>query len=256
MKSLNPFMRCIFLCIAIFFCHPAFALTLPDKPPSSSFYVDEAGLINAEDGAELNKIALKLLEEKRIPLFVVTIKSLESHRASGMSVEEYARELFDGWGIGYPEWNYGMLLLVSERDRKARIEFGKAWDHRHDPEAYDIMQNLIIPRFQSNDYSLGILEGVRGLDAVARGLKLPSPQLTLSDIIIAVAAFVAILSIAFSLFKNGRSGWAWAFLAGIGLLLFTLLNKSGGGKGGSGGSGSSGGFGGGSSGGGGATGSW
>jgi uncharacterized protein len=61
------------------------------------------------------------------------------------------------------------------------------------------------------------------------------------------AAFVALVV---SLFRNGRSGWAWALIAAVGALLFFALRHGRSGEGAAGGS-----FGGGSGGGGGASGS-
>ena len=51
-----------------------------------------------------------------------TIPSLAAYGAGGWPIDRYAMNLMSEWGVGYPEWNYGMLLLVSPGDRKARIE--------------------------------------------------------------------------------------------------------------------------------------
>lgn len=236
--------------ISIFWSINAAAVNFPEKPPNSSFYVDKAGLIRPDDGKEINRISSALLKQEKIPLFVVTIPSLSAYEAAGQSIEQYTRALFDNWGIGFQDRNYGMLLLVSEGDRKARIEFGKGWDHRHDYDANQIMQNLIIPQFKKGQFSNGILQGVRGLDAAARGLALPKPKQPIWVIPALIIGIIAIVAIAYSLFKSGRTGWGWAFLAGVGILLFFILRAA------ASSSGSGGGFGGGSGGGGGATGSW
>lgn len=237
------------LVISVFLSNSSFAVEFPNKPAKENFYVDEANLINEDGRTKINQIALALLKEEKIPLFVVTIPSLATYKASSMNIEQYAQALFDEWGIGYQDRNYGILLLVSRGDRKARIEFGKAWNHEHDDEANDIMQSLIIPKFKSGDYSSGIYEGVKGLDATARGLALPKPEIPKSTIILMIIGVIGIVAIAYSLFKSGRTGWGWAFLAAVAIIIFFILRAAAT-------SGSSGGFGGGSSGGGGATGSW
>ncbi len=224
------------------------AVDYPDKPQGDDFFVDEAGMLDESARATVNTIAKALLSEERIPLFVVTITSLAAHDASGLGIEGYAQSLFDEWGIGSPDRNFGMLLLVSRGDRKARIEFGAGFEHRYDDEAVDIMQSLIVPAFKRGDFSLGIVDGVRGLDAVARGLRLPRPTAPWWFIPLVVVAVIGFGLLVYNLFKRGRSGWAWALIIGLGVLLFFLLRNAGGGSGG--------GFGGGSSGGGGATGSW
>lgn len=233
--------------LLLLYCSSSFAVKFPDKPPGSDFFVDQAELISSEDKTEINSIASTLLSEEDIPIFVVTISSLAAYEASSQTIETYATALFNEWAIGSPERNYGILVLVSRGDRRARIELGADWGHSHDRAALDVMNNLIIKQFKRNNYSLGILDGVRGLDAMARGLALPkatAPWWFLPALIIGVILLVMLI---INLFKTGRSGWAWALIVAIGVLLFFILRTA---------ASSGGGFGGGSSGGGGASGSW
>jgi len=252
MRSLRlpGFLAGLMLVVACLSSPWAHAVDFPPKPPKTDFFVDQAGLIDQAQREAINKTASALLKDERIPLFVVTITALSARGASGLGVEAYARQLFDHWGIGTPDRNYGILLLVSAGDRKARIELGKGFGHRYDTQAEDIMQSLIIPAFRRGDYSTGIADGVRGLDAMARGLQLPKPSAPwwLWPALIGGAILVAALI--YNLFKSGRSGWAWALLAALAVAIFFLLRAA------ASSGGSAGGFGGGSSGGGGATGSW
>ena len=244
----KPF-KIIILLMTLLFSLKGYALEFPDRPDNADFYIDKAGIINAEAATEINLLASKLLQEEQVALFVVTITSLADYDAAGYSIEGYAADLFDEWGIGFEDRNYGMLFLVSKGDRKARIELGADWDRSYDRTAKEIMDNLIIPAFKKDEYSSGIASGVKGLDAMARGLSLPKPEAPwwfLPAIIVSIIVFIALI---INLFKTGRSGWAWALIALLGLIIFAILRSSNSG-------GSSGGFGGGSSGGGGASGSW
>lgn len=228
----------------------ASAVTFPDKPPPEHYYVDEAGLIDGETGARIDEVASALLAEESIPLYVVTIASLAAYDAVTLSIEAYATELFDHWGIGWQERNYGLLLLISVGDRKARIELGADWGRDYDHQARQVMGELIVPAFKRGDFATGIADGVRGLDAMARGLALPKPKAPWWFFPAVVGGLVLMVVMIINLFRSGRRGWAWALLAVLGVILFfiirTMLSSSG----------SGGGFGGGSSGGGGATGSW
>lgn len=226
------------------------AVTFPDKPPTTDFFVDGAQLVSEKDRKAVNEIAGKLLQEQRIPLFVVTVSSLTAQDAANYSIENYAQALFNAWGIGTPDRNYGMLLLVSLGDRKARIELGAGWAGQHDAEAMSVMRDLIVPAFKQGAYSRGILDGARGMDAMARGLALPKPTppwwfwpAVIGGAVLLVAAIV-------NLFRTGHKGWAWALIVVVGFLLFFFLRAAAASRG------SGGGFGGGFSGGGGATGSW
>jgi len=229
---------------------PAKAQRFPDKPPKEHFYVDQAGLLKTEDAARVDAVAGALLKEERIPLLVVTIPSLVTYEAAGMPIESYARALFDHWGIGSKDRNYGILLLVSVGDRKARIELGAGWAHAHDADAAYVMDKLIVPEFRVENYSGGILAGVEALDKMARGLGLPKPKQPWWAPVVFVGGIVLVIGVIVSLFRSGRRGWGWALVAALGvMLLFTLRAAAkGGGSGGS--------FGGGFSGGGGASGSW
>jgi len=231
--------------------YSAFAVTFPDKPPQSDFFVDEAHLIGEDARTAINDTALSLLRQEQIPLFVVTIPSLSSYEGSASNIESYATQLFDHWGIGSQERNYGMLLLVSVGDRKARIELGADFGRIYDSQANDIMQSLIIPAFRRGDYQTGITDGVRGMDAMARGLQLPKPKSPWWFLPAMVGGAIFLGFVINNLFKTGRSGWAWALIAATAVVVFFVLRNLASSNGGS-----SGGFGGGSSGGGGATGSW
>lgn len=236
--------------LLLLFSSSLFAVNFPDKPPEIDYFIDNGNIISEQERIEINTIASKLLTEERVPIFVVTIPSLSYYEASSHSIETYATALFNEWGIGSPERNYGILLLVSKGNLRARIELGADWGRGHDRAALDIMDNLIIKQFKSGNFSLGILDGVRGLDAMARGLALPKPTEPWWFIPALILGVILLVMLIINLFKTGRSGWAWALLALIGVILFFILRAAAT----SGGSG--GGFGGGSSGGGGASGSW
>jgi uncharacterized protein len=227
----------------------------PEQPADRGFITDGANLISASDDAAIREIADLLLTDKAVPIIVVTIQSLTAYGAYD-GIESYAMALFDEWGIGLSDWNHGILLLVAVDDRKARIELGADWGQRKNGETDLIMDSLIVPAFKSGDFSGGIVAGVRGLDAMARDLEIPSrpkpdwyyPAM-IGLVLLAVFTFV-------SLYRRGSSGYAWLFWSAVFIALFFMLRAaaSSSSSGSSGYSGSS--FGGGSSGGGGSTGSW
>ena len=240
----------------------AFALRIDlDRPGPNEFVRDLSGMISSANEAEIKKIAGAVLKDKATPILVVTISSMDAHGGGDLRIETFARLLFDQWGIGHKtlgnsEWNTGILLLVSEGDRKARIELGAGWGREKDDVCSGIMSDQIIPNFKGGRFSEGIVAGVRSLDAMARGKSLPSPQKPDWFYPVVFAAIGLAIFTAVSLWRNGAGGWAWVLWAAIfgliGTILYIMCSNSGGGSGGfSGGS-----YGGGFSGGGGATGSW
>lgn len=232
-----------------------------EPPGEREFILDTADLITPEDETKIREIATQVLNDKATPIIVVTINSMADHGGAGMRIETFSRLLFDQWGIGHAKlgdefWNTGMLLLVSQNDRQARIELGAGWKRDKDPVAQQIMDELLVPRFRQGEYSAGIVAGVEALGQLARGLELPrAPTPWWHYAIILGAIGLAIFTVV-SLIRRGASGWAWLFwgalFAGIGYLLYTMATSRSRGGGGFGG----GSFGGGFSGGGGASGSW
>ena len=139
----------------------------PTRPGPREFLLDEAKLVSPQEGAEIRRLCEQALTEKKVPIIVVTIPSLASQGAGGWPIERYAMNLMAEWGVGWADWNYGMLLLVSPGDRKARIELGGSWARDKDEVAQRVMSEMIVPRFKQGDFGKGILEGVRGLQAIA-----------------------------------------------------------------------------------------
>lgn len=228
----------------------AWAVRFPEKPPKEHFYVDEAGVLGEQDAQAIDATALALLREEQIPIVVATLPSLISCQAGEMSIERYAQALFDHWGIGTQQRNYGILVLVSLGDRQTRIELGAGWANQHDEDAAYIMDELMMPAFKRGDLSGGLRQGVEALDKMARGLGLPRPKTPWWVPVVFVGGIALVIGVIVSLFKSGRSGWGWALIVALGILLIFVLRAAakGGGSGGA--------FGGGSSGGGGASGSW
>ena len=234
-------------------------------------------MIDESNVTEIQTICENLLAHHDASIFIVTITSMAEYslvRPNSITIETFAQNLFNEWGIGYLQvngeaWNTGILLVVSERDQKARIELGAGWESMRDDLCQQIMREQIIPHFKNGNYSLGILSGVRALDDVARGKPLPAkPWTSNMKQAVAIGSALALFTIV-SVFRSGRNGWGWAFwltlFGALGWLLNRLCSRrtyrghagrrygdrysGGGGFGG-------GGLGGGFSGGGGATGSW
>ena len=82
----------------------------------------------------------QLLTETATPISVVTIDRMSDHVNKSLRIETFAHFLFDQWEIGNVDLdcldpkdaNKGVLLLVSEGDRKARIQLGAGWGREMD----------------------------------------------------------------------------------------------------------------------------
>jgi len=215
------------------------------KFPQPRGYVnDYAGILSPEVKDLISSYALELDKKTGAQLAVVVVKSLE-----GLTIEDYAWQLFEKWGIGKKGEDLGVLLLVAPNERKVRIEVGYGFEGKiTDGIAGDIIREMI-PYFKGGDYNRGILYGagkLLNLMAEELGVKLSGNIVVkerkksnlLGNLIYLIFLFLFFGGrfFLFPLFFGGFGGGYWS--------------------GGGGGFGGFGGFGGGLSGGGGASGSW
>jgi uncharacterized protein len=229
----------------------------PFPNPDAGYVTDIAGLLSEDQKQSLNSRLLQTEENSGVEIIVVTLRSLKDYPGTpNRSIEEFARALFDAYGIGNMPKNNGVLLLVAVQDRKARIEPGAAHGRLRDGDTKRIMERAIVPHFRQERYAEGIASGVEALiREFAGGTLIPGwlPWV--------VTGFILVLiPVALSLFRNGKRGWGWVIVGLIVVLVLGLIwitrravavaADSSGEPGGLGG------FGGGFSGGGGATGSW
>ena len=232
----------------------------PFPNPDAGYVTDLAGLLPDEQEQQIEQWLLRTEDDRGVEIIVVTLDSIADYPGTpNRSIEEFARGLFDAYGIGNLPDNDGVLLLVARRDRKVRIELGAGYGHRRDRDAQRIVQKKILPSFRKDRYAQGISRGVKALIREFGGVMLLPGWLPWAFVGIAAA----LVPLAISLFKNGKRGWGWVVVGLIIVLLlavFFLIRRTVGylhdHDAGGFGSGGLGGFGGGFSGGGGATGSW
>jgi uncharacterized protein len=121
--------------------------------------VDAAGILSPESEQRLTARLARLEKETLVQLVVATTPDLE-----GRTIEAYALDLANGWGLGHAKRNDGLLLLVAPRNRKVRIEVGRGLEASvRDEDAAVIIDKGMIPYFRNGDFEGGIEAGVEGL---------------------------------------------------------------------------------------------
>jgi uncharacterized protein len=265
--------------ILLFICAPSAHLASQtiklERPGPREFVIDRANMLDPSDKSFIQGTCDELLTDHTIPLFVVTIESMGRYSSQSMTIEQFASTLYNQWGIGYLKkdgkpWNKGILLLISQDDRMARIELGAGYGHTKDADCSMIMQDKIVRRFIVTEFSMGIHAGVKALDAMAREtegeVSFSSMFVQSALFIIPYALFGLVLFTVVSFVRTGKRGMAWMMWGILFSFPVSLLSSLGshrhgmdgdaGWNGGGGDSFSGGSFGDGFSGGGGATGSW
>ncbi|HSD85459.1 MAG TPA: TPM domain-containing protein, partial [Anaerolineae bacterium] len=85
---------------------------------------DFASLLTTEHTASLRSLFSELKTENGVEIVVVTLDSIHDYATGDASIESFATNLFNTWGIGTAQKNDGVLILVAWKDREVRIEVG------------------------------------------------------------------------------------------------------------------------------------
>lgn len=121
--------------------------------PTSNFYVnDYANILSEETENEIQSMSVQLSYTDGTQMVVVTVEDLE-----GLSVEEYANQLFNKFGIGEADSDNGLLILVSRDDRKIRVEVGYGLEGViNDGKAGRYLDAYAVPYLKNNEWDKGI----------------------------------------------------------------------------------------------------
>ncbi|MDF2802401.1 MAG: hypothetical protein K0S61_2304 [Anaerocolumna sp.] len=123
--------------------------------PTKTFYVnDYAKVIDKETKAALAKRGKALDEKYGAQVVLVTVQSTGT-----MSIDDYAYELFNNWGIGDKNKNNGMLILLSIKDDNYWVLQGKGIEKTLTNDMIsDMLWEYLETDFAAKDYSSGAKE--------------------------------------------------------------------------------------------------
>ncbi len=252
-----------FLLIAAFSLSGFAQRDIPPKPAVQTSVYDEADILSAADEQRLEQKLINYADTTSTQIVIATIESLEGEYI-GLYAPEWAQE----WGIGQKKEDNGLLILMSEKDRKIWITTGYGLEeYLTDARTKDIIENIILPEFRNNDYYSGLDKGTSAIFEVLSGTFQGSPKqrqgsqgIPVQLLILGVIFLVFIVSLVRK--NKGNNGGPGSKRGFGGSLLDVIILSSlgrggfGGGSSGGGSFGGGGGFGGGGFGGGGAGGSW
>lgn len=141
------------------------------SPGSPSGFINDYAKIMSDDARAQLEIKLSQFEkDTSSEISVVTINSLQ-----GDTIENFAVKLFEEWGIGKKDKDNGVLLLIAKEDRQMRIEVGYGLEGAlTDAQSYWIIQNVMRPAFQAENYDAGITGAVDKIIAATKGEYVPS----------------------------------------------------------------------------------
>ena len=133
--------------------------------PTEYLVNDYAGMLNRQEVVNLGKKMADFARESSTQIVIITEKSLE-----GADLFEYTIEVAEKWKIGQGQEDNGVLIYVSEQDRKIQIQTGYGSEgFLPDVLAKRIIENEITPYFRQGRFYQGLDNGVSAIIALADG---------------------------------------------------------------------------------------
>lgn len=239
----------------------ASALADSHIPEPNGLINDRAGLLSDREISYLSKKARDYQIESGNEVAVLFVNSIGDH-----SIEDYAYDVFNSWGIGSKSRDNGVLFLVAFSERKARIEVGYGFEGK----LTDLECGRLVSKNSSMAQAFRRRDFAGGVRAVFDGIVLAidgnyNPQADPDRVKNkdkgggrGIGAILALCIVGFVIFaiKRNSNGGGWTSGGSGRSGSFGSDGFTFGGGSGFGGGGGFGGFGGGSSGGGGASGGW
>lgn len=218
------------LALMLFTATGAFAYQNPGKP--TGFVNDYAGLLDTSSRQTLEGKLAQFEKDASNEISVATITSL-----NGDTIENFASKLFQDWGIGKKNEDNGVLLLIAKNDKKMRIEVGYGLEGAlTDAQSYWIIQNIMRPAFQKNDFIGGINDAVDKIISATKGEYIPSDNSSKNkkitgnsfEFIFYLFAFFMFVVIPWigSMLARSKSWWAGGIIGFIiGLILLFAISQ-------------------------------
>ena len=244
-------------------------------PKLTSLVTDQAGMLDADQRGKLEAVLNDYQARTGSQIAVLTVKTTEPEQ-----IEQYSIRVADAWKLGRKGVDDGVLILVAKDNpatlRRLRIESGRGVQGvLTDAKSKQILQDVIAPYFQKNQFYEGLVAGVGAVATLLNQEQFPAAPQSAQPTrghesgggigllpMILIGLFIVATFFRPRGARLSRGGWggnATGFILGTAL---GSLNRGGGGFGGGGGGfggGGGGGFGGGGGGsfdGGGASGNW
>lgn len=179
------------LLTAVTLCWSLFAAAQVPVPPLTGHVTDQTGTLSAEQRASLEQTLAAFEARKGSQLAVLMVASTAPE-----AIEPFALRVAEQWKLGRKKVDDGAILVVAKNDRALRIEVGYGLEGvLTDLTSKRIINEVVVPRFKSQDFYGGITAGVDQIIRVVDGEPLPEPSKTPSENLGDVRQYMPILFI-------------------------------------------------------------
>ena len=136
----------------------------------SRFVSNPDGLISRSAQATLDSLCLSLRERGIAEVAIVAVEEIEPS-----DTFSFAMELFESWGVGGKKSDNGLGILLVKNLREIRFVTGYGLESElTDAMCVRLQRTYMHPHFRSEDYSRGMIEGLRAIDQLLSSGELAS----------------------------------------------------------------------------------
>lgn len=136
---------------------------IPIPTVQKDVYVyDVDNIIDDEVENKINNLLIKVEDKTSAEIAVITVTSLLDYE-----IEDYSYKLANTLGIGKEKEDNGVLLLISKKDSRVRLEIGKGLEGcLNDSRCGRILDNYFVPYREKDEYTEGTYKTVEALVSV------------------------------------------------------------------------------------------
>lgn len=229
-----------------------------DYIPDNKLVHDFGEILSPGDNARLENKLIAYNDSTSTQIVIVTFKSLNDY-----PIELLGNEIGENWGVGQKDKHNGIVIVVSDKDRKVTLRGGYGIQAKMSPSVEKlIIDREMIPSFKIGDYYQGLDKAIDAIQLQLAGQYKATPvndesntNWVLIAIVIIVMFFILIGFIS-GISNSSGGSYSDVIISNTGSRKWGSSSWGSSSWGGGSSGGGFGGFGGGSFGGGGASGSW
>ena len=133
------------------------------------FVVNQDGILSSEAVATLDSLCYSLRHRGIAQVSIVALNNIGYPR----DPHEFAMKLFSKWGVGNEERDNGLGILLVKDMHEIRFVTGYGLEGvLPDALCVRIQRQYMLPHFRNEDYSTGMVEGMRAIDQLLTGGEL------------------------------------------------------------------------------------
>lgn len=134
-------------------------------PPLQTRVTDQTQTLSASERNQIEQRLTQFEQRTGAQIAILMVPNTQPE-----TIEQYSIRVAEAWKLGQQGKDNGVLLLIAKNDRAARIEVGYGLEGElTDLASSRIIRDVIVPHFQTGDYSGGLDAALNAIMARLEG---------------------------------------------------------------------------------------